>query len=635
MFEDPTNKNRIEEVKQTLYSRNFKPEEKKRFELEATESSVETDWTDDNKVDGGKELPLTKILLGALIFFVLAAGFAVYRFLGGSNVISGDNIELTIKGPVSVAGGEVLPLEIEIKNNNSVPLKVVDLQIEFPDGTREAEDISKEMKRYAEVLGDMEVGATKTKLIKAILFGEENSRKDITVSVEYRTPGSNAIFSKEKVFPIMINSSPVNIIIKGVTEANSNQNINYEVEIVSNSVTTIKDLSFRVDYPFGFGYKSSTPKPYLDNNVWNIGDLEPGGKRTIKISGTITGQDGEERVFKFTVGNPNTLNEREIGTPFIYSASSVFIRKPFVGLSLAIDGSLNKEVVIESGKTVRGDLVWTNNLPNQIYDLTVELTFRGDVLDKSSINTQKGFYRSIDNMIIFSPESDPTLTSLSPGQNGEASFDFSSFSTFTRTGSSFTNPEISLDVVVKGKRLEGSNVPEELLFSDSKKIKVASNISLLSRGFYYIGPFTNTGSIPPRAEEETTYTVTWTVTNTSNTVTGTKVTASIPSYVRWLDQVIPGTEKVTFNPLGGEIIWDVGEVKAGAGSTLPAKEVSFQISFVPSLSQVNTSPMLLSDAHVAGTDSFTKTEVGETKVLINTDLKYDPTFSSEGGKVVR
>lgn len=635
MFEDPIDRNRIEDVKKTLYSRNFKPKEKQRYELEETETNINTDWKDDDKIVPGKELPLTKILLGALIFFVLASGFAVYRFWGGSNIVSGDNIEITLKGPVSVAGGEVLPLEVDIRNNNSVPLKVVDLQITFPDGSRDAENISKELKRYTEILGDMEVGATKTKLIKAVLFGEENSRKNINVSVEYRVAGSNAIFSKEKDFPILISSSPVNIIVKGITEANSNQNIDYEIEVVSNSVSTMKDLSLRVDYPFGFEYKSSTPKPYLDNNIWNIGDLAPGDKRTIKLSGNITGQDGEERVFKFTVGNPSSFNEREIETPFIYTASSIFIRKPFVALSLAIDGSLNKEIVVEGGRTVRGDLVWTNNLPNQIYDISVELKFRGDILDKNSVSSQKGFYRSIDNTIIFSSENNSSLLSLSPGQSGEASFDFSSFSSISRTGSAFINPEIYIDVLVKGKRIQGLSVPEELLFSDSKHIKVSSDISLLSRGFYYIGPFSNTGPIPPIAESETTYTVTWTITNTSNTVTGTKVSATIPSYVKWNNLFIPGTEKISFNPLGGEIVWDVGEVKAGAGNTLPIREVSFQISFTPSLSQVGTSPMLLSDARVTGTDSFTKTEIGETKVLINTDLKFDPNFPSEGGKVVR
>lgn len=160
-------------------------------------------------------------------------------------------------------------------------------------------------------------------------------------------------------------------------------------------------------------------------------------------------------------------------------------------------------------------------------------------------------------------------------------------------------------------------------------------MSLLSRGFYYIGPFTNTGPIPPVAEKETTYTITWTVTNTSNTLTGVKAVATIPSYIKWTGKINPSTEKISFNPLGGEIVWDVGEVKAGVGSTLAPKEVSFQVSFVPSLSQVGTSPTILSDTKVTGVDSFTKTEISETKSSVTTDLKFDPNFSTEGSRVVR
>ena len=44
------------------------------------------------------------------------------------------------------------------------------------------------------------------------------------------------------------------------------------------------------------------------------------------------------------------------------------------------------------------------------------------------------------------------------------------------------------------------------------------------------GTFTNTGPIPPKAEAETTYTVTWAVTNPLNNLTDVRVSAILPSY---------------------------------------------------------------------------------------------------------
>ena len=39
-------------------------------------------------------IPYTKIFIGALIFFIIAAGFAFYKFFGGSNTVSGNNIAI-------------------------------------------------------------------------------------------------------------------------------------------------------------------------------------------------------------------------------------------------------------------------------------------------------------------------------------------------------------------------------------------------------------------------------------------------------------------------------------------------------------------------------------------------------------
>jgi hypothetical protein len=639
MFEEEKDKkSKIEEVKEALYSQNVDAVvAKRRHELKPKMESVITDWSDtDLKKESDFKFPFVKILLGAFVFFLLASGFAVYKFFAGGNLISGDNIDIVAQGPISVAGGDTLPINIEVQNKNNVNLQVVELKIQYPDGTRSPDDLSVPLTRYDEVLGDINVGKSVSRLVKAVMFGQENTQENITIDVEYRVPGSNAIFYKEKIYTVLISSSPVNLTVAGVSEINSNQAMDFNVEISSNSLTVIKGLILKVDYPFGFSFVSASPQPSsLDKNTWNIGDLAPEQKRDIKISGKVQGQDGEQRVFQFTVGTPNKLDSTSVGTTFSAYSSTVTIKKPFIGVNLAINGNTGSTVAIQGGQQTRADISWQNNLASQVYDAIIKINLRGGILDKSSIQVQKGFYNSTDNSITFDKSQNGELSSIAPGNGGNTSFTFSSFGSGTKTGSAFTNPNIYMDVSVTGKRAQGDSVPEELLYSDSKDIKIVSDMRIVSNGYRTSGPFENSGPVPPVAEQATTYTVVWTITNSTNDVSGTQVTATLPSYVVWNNLTSPASEDISFDPASNQITWNIGNIGAGAGFTSPSKSVAFQVSITPSLSQVGSAPTLVSNVALSGTDTFTNTTLNANGADVTTDIKSDPQYVSDWGKVVQ
>jgi hypothetical protein len=67
---------------------------------------------------------------------------------------------------------------------------------------------------------------------------------------------------------------------------------------------------------------------------------------------------------------------------------------------------------------------------------------------------------------------------------------------------------------------------------------------------------------------------------------------------------------------------------------MPVKEVSFQVSIVPSLSQVGISPILIGETSVSAIDTFTNTEVVDTRPAITTGVQNDPSISGEDGSVV-
>lgn len=198
-------KNRIEELKKSLYSRSA-PDVRTRRKLRFSDmnSDVKPGWTEPTEPEEDVQLNktyedhsmsfLTKFLIGSAIFCVIAVGIGLYLFLNGSNLISGNNIDVNISGPVSIPGGEPVTFGVKVTNNNNADLQLVDMSVDFPAGATDPNDSTKTLTSSEELLGNIAVGQSTSTSVSAIIFGEENTQKTITVTLTYQVKGSSAIF---------------------------------------------------------------------------------------------------------------------------------------------------------------------------------------------------------------------------------------------------------------------------------------------------------------------------------------------------------------------------------------------------------------------------------------------------------
>jgi hypothetical protein len=486
-------------------------------------------------------------------------------------------------------------------------MQLTDLIVEFPSGTRSEADVSVELPRIRESLGDVAPGESVNRRISARIFGTAGTDATINVSVEYRVPSSNAIFHSEESYIAPISESPASITIKGLSEAVSGQSTTLTITVASNVTSVLSKMVLVAGYPPGFSFTSSSPAPAAGSASWKLGDIEPGGKRTITITGVFSGDDGDKRVVHFTTGAASVTDPTAVAAPLAATDMEFSIAKPFVSASLALDGDPSATHVVRRGQSVRVDIRWENNLPVGVNDLAIEVKLKGAILDRTSVRPIKGFFRSADNTVIFSPENDPSLADVAPGASSVASF---TFETLPLGSGTFRNPEVDLAVTVTARRLSDLNVPETITSSASATAVVATDLTLqsvLSRGV-----FPDSGPVPPKAEQETTYSVTWIVGNSQNAVANAVVSAVLPSYVRFTGVVSPG-EAVTYNAVGGIVTWKVGDISEGG-----ARTASFQIGVTPSLSQAGKAPTVLSDQRVAALDRFAGIQIESTASPLTT-----------------
>ncbi len=639
----PEEKDRIEELRKSLYSQsNPPPTEAKRRKLHKESYEVNEDWQKPKdlliveETNKSSYNPLFRgLLIFAIIFFVASLAIATVVYLRGSNVISPNNIAISVVTPVSVAAGQILTLDIDIVNKNNSALELADLSFDYPEGTKSSADFSTPLKSVLLSINTINPGQTIHQSVKAVLYGEENSHQNIKVTLTYRLPGSNAVYTKENNYSILIASAPVTLTVDSLKEINSGQDLNLKAHIISNSSSDLENLLLKIDYPFGFTFKNATPTPTFQNNFWNLGKLSIHDSRDITISGRISGEDGDQRVFHFYTGTSNNPNQVKIDTIFINNSQTVAISKPFFASVLTFDGDPSEIHAIRSGQLVHGQIDWQNNLSTPINNASIELKLAGPILDKTSVEAGGGFYRSVDNTLMWDKNNIPDLGTIPPGAKGAVYFTFKTLDPTFLTMRSYRNPIITFSENVHGQRLSDTKAPELITATASSTLKVASNLLLSSSVVHSVGPFANTGPIPPKAEILTTYTINWALTNSYNRADSVKVTATLPSYVNWTGQIAPKTEDLTYNPINRQVTWKISNLDAGTGFLNSPRAVAFQLSLLPSISQVGDSPILVDNQLVEGVDSFTASQLFSKNNALTTRFSTDPSFHSGDEQVVK
>lgn len=551
----------------------------------------------------------TKIIAFGSLFFIAALGMSAFLMLRGGNTISGENITITVNGPIAVGGGDEVPVTVTVANQNAVAIESATLIVEYPRGTQSVTESGKEVGIERIPLDTIGTGELINIPLRARVFGEENEEKEIKVSIDYRIQGSNATFHKDAApLRFKVSTSPVIMTFDTVKSVSSGQDVDVTLTVQSNSPTPLTDILVKVMYPAGFDFNQATPETLSGEDVWKFAELKPNEKRVITITGLVTGYEDEILQFGALVGVSNEDDLNTIASQLSTGHTEIVIEQPFLDTAISINGSNKDVVVINNNNYASVEVTFTNKLDFPIFDGKVQIVLEGNALDEFEVNAGKGFYDSTKNTITWDGVIENGLKEIASGSSVHLTFSLSPIEGIERT------PEMKLRVTLSGQRISEDDVPQLLVGTGSRTLRVESEPTVEGEAFYTKGPFTNTGPIPPVAEKVTQYTYILKVKAGSNDLTGAEMTAVVPIYVSWLDLVSAG-ETVTYNSQTRTMKWNIGNIEANSEKT-----VSIQVSFLPSLSQVGASPTLLEMQRFKATDRFTSTVIRVDHSAIITNL---------------
>lgn len=569
---------------------------------------------------GEKSHWLLKFFIGTLIFFLATVAVAVYVLFYSANIVSPDSIDLTVKGPTQLRSGDELSLETTILNRNKATLRDLSLTVTYPAGTVDSLETSKELPLWRENIPELGPGQQMTIASRAIIFGAQNSQQIINLKVEYHIPDSNAVFTKETTYQIQIGSATLDLSLDLPSEINAGKTFTAKLKAVSNAKSILRQVSVKMEYPNGFTFQSTDLANSNGHSVWYLGDLTPGASREIQITGTLSGQNEEVKSFKVSAGLDKTEGSGDLSTEYGSFFKTVNLKKDFVAVGI----DLNNQNSLSADGRFTGGINWTNNLPDKVIDGTLELFLAGEAIDKKTVVGEDGFYNSLTNSITWDKNSISNLGLLNPGEKSQTGFGFSVLP-LSKLPTGIV-PPINLRLVFHGSRVTDEDNLEDITTEVEKTIKIGTQVQASRKATYYVGPFKNSGPIPPKVGSETTYTITWTVTNSSNPVKNAKMRAILPPYVKWLSVISPLDEKIIYNNTNSDILWDLGDIEPSTGVNLPAREVSFQISIIPSLTQAGKAVDLVNEVSFEGEDGVTGDPIKIIKAAQDTRLLLDPSY---------
>lgn len=565
-----------------------------------------------------------RFFLFSFFFFIAALGIAFYSIYRGSLTLSSKNVTVAILGNSFVAAGNTLPIQVEVANSNAASLVNAKLEVDYPKGAGDTTD--GDTGHFEQNLGTINAGQTKSQDFSIVLYGQQGTSETITAKLTYGLKGSTASFQKTNTFAVMISSSPLSMSINGPSSIAANQPFELVINENFTSDTPLKNIVTHVDYPNGFVFASAVPAPTGGNNTWSLGDLENGTMRTITIQGKLIGDENEQKSFRVYTGTPTSASDNTITTTYNSGLHTVTLAQPFIAAQMNINGQSTDVDAVPSGDQVNGIVQWTNNSAETINNPTFTVVLDGSSVDSSTVSATNGYYDDTTNTITWDGNSDSEIANIAPGQSGQLTFSF----TPTTNDTSDSVAHLS----VNGTLADSNGQQESINDIDVKTVRYSAHLQFASQAFYSVGSIKNSGPYPPKAGQNTTYTVTWTARPSENALTNVAASAVLPAGVQWTGVIMPASANVTYDANSRAVTWNAG-VLPKANPSAQATAVSFQVAVKPTKDQLGSTLSLLGITTITGTDSSANVPITTTRPALTTLLSSDPAYSQGKERVVQ
>ena len=544
---------------------------------------------------------------------LLIAGIFWY-FLSGNtaSLPQSNNVILLMKGPSQVTSNNEAEYTIVYRNGENATMTAVSLEVLYPAGFtfKSATPAATTVTGGSFNLPPVNAGGDGTVVIRGKLAGSTGEDKEIRSRLHYRLSNFNSEFVVEQSIHTSILPPDLIMDIKGPVDVVNGQDTTFTVTFTNVTTRDFDNLAVQLAYPAGFIFTGSNTVPSKSNNYWLLGKIPASSSISIDISGSFSGDNNEQKLVKAELG-------QVIGNNFApqLSASATF---KIIPSSLKVTLTSDSVDSVKLGDTINFKLNYANQGNIGLNNLNIVANLTGVALDYTRIQARDAIITG--QTITWKAASMPGLNVLSPNEKGEITF---SVPVKQQPASNLKNQLITASATISSEEI---NRPTR---AANIELKLISELDLSVTGEYV------SGSNPMKAGQSTLFSMTFLLSNLSNDVSGTEVTASLPlPPSAWKNVVLPESEaaRLSYDSNSGKIKWQIGNLPAFTGKFSTAARVIFQIEVLPSEADINKPMPLLSEVKATGTDTFVN-KLLETQTISQVDTGTIDDDGLDGGTV--
>jgi len=571
-----------------------------------------------------------KIGIAVLVSGILI--FLVFFLFWNREDFSIEDVDFEISAPKMAEAGEPVDFIFVCKNKSKKDLQNVKLSLKHPLGIFDV--------KTAAFLGNsfdfsnVPSGGEAKKEFKLSLFGKKDEVKEIKAKAEFFPKDSEKSYFLEGRSETKISSVPLFLRFDMPAQAATGQEINFSFEYTSKSKYDFPNFAARAIYAPGFQFFSATPSPEEENNFWIFDALKSKEEGKVAIRGSTSGIKEENKQFRTELG---IIDEGQFFP--IFEEFGVF---KIVETPLSIWQFVNNksDYAARIGGLLNFVIKYKNNTKEKLREVFINMNLEcrnsqdeiKECLNWKELNIVNGEFNGFTKTISWRASGAPELQELSPGEEGEVKFSIVVKEKLPITSEADKNffiksrAKIDMNPQYVPQSLKGFKIDNEIV----SMTKINSWLTLVSRGYYNHPIIKNSGPVPPKVGETTTYTIVWELQNLVNDLKEVVVEGSLPTNVIWKNKFYPEDADIQFQSYTGKVIWKLGKVSANTGTILPKKEVAFQVAIQPSRDLIKRSVDLTENIQAEGIDVFTESRLKAANPKITTDIPDDPLYAGQG-----
>lgn len=555
------------------------------------------------------------VLVSLLIFF----GRRTFLF-------NPDTVEVKLSGPKVTETGNPVTFTIQYTNPNWVGLGESELVITYPETFHllDTQDWKVARRQAIRTLPALPRRSKGEITFTGNFQSFDQTTALLSASLRYGPDGIASRTEKRSEWGVELERSLIGIEVNGPPTVVSGQSVEYIVEYHNDGEETLETGEVVLEYPEGFTPTSFTPQPRREDKVWGIGMLKGGTSGSISIKGVVIGRTGDSKRITARIGKEEgdgtfvTLAEEDKTTQ---------VMAPPLSLSLSADEGKS---VVKSGEGIGFHLTFRNEGSFGLRDLVATVNLDPSKFDVGNLLVPKGVKYSIEtHQATFKAADVPSLRSLEPGQGGEITFSVPVRSDLALRG--MHDVELVVAAMMDSPDMPHSTNTESLIARGEVHFKVQTDTTVVVNGYFHDDAYPNSGPLPPKVGQETTYTLHISVGSSLNTINDGKLILSFPSVVRYLG-TLPGEQAgVNFNERTGELSWKLSPVSAGTNNS---KTLVLRIGVTPPPNSVGEELSIMNNGEFTAHDAFTNTEIRVPLLGKTTNLREDSRLLSNEGRVV-